>query len=55
MTLRDRLILLASRRNKPLDDILELFCERAAIMEYLGEMSRAEAEMRALEAMEENG
>lgn len=45
----DRLALLAKRSRRTLDDVTELWHERAAIREYEGGKSRRDAEALALD------
>lgn len=45
----DRLALLAKRSKRTLDDVTELFHERAAIREYDGGHQRRDAERDALD------
>jgi hypothetical protein len=44
--------LLASVHNRPVLDVLELFNERAAIRQYDGGLTRADAESAALQDVE---
>ena len=44
---QSRLALIARRSGRDLDDVLELWAERAAIREYEGGMKRKEAERMA--------
>lgn len=49
MTGPERLALIAKRSGRTVDDVTELWNERAAIREYLGGKSRKEAERLALD------
>jgi hypothetical protein len=48
----DRLELLASVHNRPVLEVQELFNERAAIRQYDGGLTRADAESAALQDVE---
>jgi hypothetical protein len=48
----DRLELLASVHNRPVLEVQELFNERAAIRQYDGGLTRADAERLALQDVE---
>jgi hypothetical protein len=45
----DRLKAISRRAGVPIAQVIEVFTERSAIREYLGEMSRSAAEVAALE------
>ena len=45
----DRLALIAKNARRPLDEVVEVWNERAAIREYLGGKQRKEAEQLALD------
>ena len=45
---RDRLAAISAEHAAPLDRLLEEWSERAAIREYIGGMSRAQAELAAV-------
>lgn len=47
-TIHDQLIDIAQRSGLPIDRVVEEHAERAAIREYLGNMSRDEAEQAAI-------
>lgn len=49
MTGPERLALLAKRSGRSIDDVTELWNERAAIREYIAGKSRKEAERLALD------
>lgn len=49
MTIPERLALLAKRSGRTVDDVTELWHERAAIREYEGGKRRKEAEQLALD------
>lgn len=49
MTLKKQLASIAKRAHVPLAHVVEEHSERSAIREYLGEMTRAEAEEAALQ------
>jgi hypothetical protein len=45
----DRLALIAKRSRRTIDDVTELFEERAAIRQYVGGATRKDAESAALD------